>query len=103
MRKALIACLLLAAGCASLQPIALKKPAAENDAAVLQAADEFYAAKDVGQLKAAVAKALQLSPESAISNELAAQYARLQGNERAEVSHLITALQDSSDADALLH
>ncbi|MFL5322297.1 MAG: transglutaminase domain-containing protein [Myxococcaceae bacterium] len=103
MRNALLACLLLVTGCASLRPVTLKAPAAQDEANARAAAEKFYSAKDVAGMKAAVASALSVAPELALSQELAAEYAWLQGNERAAVAHLITALQDSTDPDALLH
>lgn len=103
MRHLTLACLLLSLGCASVSSVSLKKPSGGDAAQLAAAGDAFYSAKDAATMKEAVAKALVAAPDAALSHELAAQYALLDGDERAAVSHLIAALTDETDADAILH
>ena len=97
--------LLVVAACATGRPPPrLRDAAAAGDARALGAAAEaFYAARTPAASEQAVAAARAAGPESALAHELAAELARLRGEDDARFDHLEAALLDPGDDAALLH
>lgn len=93
----------LLSACATAPTIALHASQSSANPKLADVADRFYLATTAQQMKAAVDEALALAPAAAVSHELAAQYALLTGDEHAATAHLINALTDTDNADALLH
>jgi len=88
---------------ARLEPPTLAKVAVLDEAALNAAVERFYRAADVATLREAVESAGRAAPGSALYHELAAQLARLEGDEPGRVEHLYRALLDSSSGDPELY
>lgn len=94
--------LLWASGCATVSvPLGRRTP--PDDKSLRAAAERFYLAQTVLELRQAVDDAAKAGPGSALAHELAATYAQLTGQEREQLEHLVAALQDLSDDQPLLH
>jgi transglutaminase-like putative cysteine protease/tetratricopeptide (TPR) repeat protein len=74
-----------------------------NGEELARAAESFYGATSVRELRSAVEAAKTAAPASALYHELAAQLSYLDGDEDAYFDHLLGALVDPGDDAALLH
>lgn len=90
------------AACATV-PHPAFRPVAADDAKLRLAADAFYSATRVEDLKEALGAARSVSTEAALTHELEAAFALLTGDEEARIAHLLAALRDVNDPAALLH
>lgn len=102
MRLFAVAALALLSGCATLLP-SLHAAAPSDATALKTAAESFYRAQTPQELRGAVDVAEKAAPDSALTHELAARLAQLEGRDADVVKHLVTALRDTSNDAALLH
>ncbi|MDX2009407.1 MAG: transglutaminase domain-containing protein [Myxococcaceae bacterium] len=93
---------LLATGCLSLRP-ALREVSPADRKALDAAAEAFFRADAPAALQQAVAQARALAPEAALTHELLALHAALEGREADEVRHLVSALGDTANPTPALH
>jgi tetratricopeptide (TPR) repeat protein/transglutaminase-like putative cysteine protease len=105
LRRARLLWVLLLFGCAGTQGgVRLAEAPPPRDAAALRdAVDAYYAAKDAVGLRAAVDAARKAGPDAAPYHEIAADLARFEARHAEEFAHLVAALQDPADDAALLH
>ncbi len=96
------AALLFVSACATV-PLPTFTPVAADEAKLRLAADAFYSATRVQDLKDALLAARSVSTNAALTHELEASLALLTGDEALRVAHLLAALRDANDAEALLH
>lgn len=101
-RTLLVAALLSLSGCATL-PLPTLQPVLADDAKLRMAADAFYSATRVQDLREALAAARSVSTAAALTHELEASLSLLAGDEAGRVAHLLAALRDANDPDALFH
>ncbi|MBL8956705.1 MAG: hypothetical protein JNK82_38380, partial [Myxococcaceae bacterium] len=91
--------LLALTACATLSTPALAPHAAPGADTV----EAFYGARDPQALRAAQLAAARSHPDSALTHELTAQLAALDGDEDLAFEALMKAVADTSDDAALLH
>ena len=96
--------LMACGGTASVPTLSLPAQAPSRDATPLQAAVEaFYTAKTPTQMRAAVRAAQAAGAESAPYHEIAAALADLEDRPSARIEHLLAALMDPANTQALVH
>ncbi len=91
-----------ATACVSLRP-GLREVTAPDAAALDAAAEAFFRAETPAALQRAVAQARALAPDAALTHELLALEALLEGREADEVRHLVRALTDTANPTPALH
>lgn len=89
-------------GCTVLAP-QIKKVTVTDGAKLREAAEAFYKAETPAQLTVALVSARAIAPDSAITHELEARLAQLEGRDADVVKHLVAALRDEDDDAALMH
>lgn len=102
----LLVALLLGSGCTQTNSPTLEFPKSapkRNQAALNNAAENFYTAKSEDELLAALQDAQKAGPGSALYHELAYAHARLQANLDEQFEHLYQALLDPESDSAELH
>jgi tetratricopeptide (TPR) repeat protein/transglutaminase-like putative cysteine protease len=101
-RLLLLGAVLLVSGCPSLRP-ALREASPADGKALDAAAEAFFRADSPAALTASVTEARAIAPEAALTNELLALQAALEGREADEVKHLVQALRDTANPSPALH
>lgn len=102
LRLAAPVALVLTTGCLTVS-FPLLQVRVADEVALRSAAERFYLAETVAELRQAVDDAVRAGPNSAVAHELSATFAQLNGRETQQVDHLVAALQDVSDDQPLLH
>lgn len=101
---ALVVCVGLLLTACGAAPRALPELRSADRAQGLDGAIEaYYTGQTPAALRAAVAKAASLAPDSAAYHEIAADLAGLQDDPRARLRHLVAALLDAGNAAPLAH
>jgi tetratricopeptide (TPR) repeat protein len=103
MKQLLVAVLVSGSACVTLTPVTLVEASPKDATALHTAAEAFYSASTVEQLRAAVDDASRAGPDTALFHELAATFAQLEGRDADVLLHWVAALQDTTDDQPLLH
>jgi len=85
------------------KPVAFETLTAQKAEKIFQAAESYYSAHDVAQMRKAVENAGKAGPDTAVYHEIAANLAGMEDRRFDEFKHLVAALSDPGNDAPLIH